>query len=469
MKIMKLKIALAATAIVGLTSSCEDFYANKIASPNSPTEVTPDLLLSTAQVATFANYGGQLARQSGIMTQHIAGTSIGSQTIQVMNYNITELTNGNEWDVIYAGAVVNTDIILRDFGAESPHYAGIAKIVKAMNLAVATDLWGDVPFSEASSGLDGNLNPAYDSQQQIYDKNNGSSIFALLESAISDLNQPASANVQIPGADDFIYGGDVAKWIQLAHSLKARYFNHLSEVDANGSATDALAELADGIASASDNAYMAFGPNGNEQNQWYAYNQARGDYIKMAEFFVDTLEALNDPRLPFYADSLANGDYVGTPKDDVDSIGTSNIGPYLNSLTAEIPLASFSEMKFIEAEAIMRSGGVGAADAYNEAVIASVTRVTGSAPDAAFIAAYASELDATLTMDDIMLQKYIDMFGQIESYTDFRRTGLPALSANPDGNITTIPVRFILPQTERLYNDNAVAPLSLTDPVYWDQ
>lgn len=469
MKIRQLKIALAATAIVGLTSSCEDFYANKIASPNSPTEVSPDLLLSTAEVATFANYGGQLARQSGILTQHIAGTSIGSQTIQIMNYNITELTNGNEWDVIYAGAVVNADIILRDFGADNPHYAGIAKIVKAMNLAVATDLWGDVPFSEASAGLDGNLNPAYDAQQQIYDKTNGASIFAMLESAITDLSRPASDNAQLPGADDFIYGGDVGKWIQLAHSLKARYFNHLSEVDATGSANDALAELGDGIAGAADNAYMAFGPNGNEQNQWYAYNQARGDYIKMGEFFIDTLKALNDPRLPFYANQTTGGAYVGTPKDDVDSIATSNIGPYLNSLTAQVPLVTYSEMKFIEAEAKMRNSDVTASDAYNDAVIASVTRVTGSAPDAAFITAYASETVATLTMEKIMLQKYIDMFGQIESYTDFRRTGLPGITANPDANINSIPVRFILPQTERLYNDNVIAPLSLTEAVYWDK
>lgn len=471
MKTTKFRIALMAGLLLGISTSCEDFYEDKIATPNNPTEVSPSLLLTSTQVATFANYGGQLARQSGIMTQHIAGTSAGSQTVEIANYNITELTNVNEWEVIYADAVVNADIIIRDFGPENPHYAGMAKIIKAMNLSVASDLWGDVPFSNASSGLDVEFNPSYDQQQSIYDPNNPNSLFALLDAAIADLGQPAANNAFFPGADDLIYGGDVNSWIALAHSLKARFHNRRSQVDAAGSATAALNSLASAISSSAENANMAFGPNGNEQNQWYAYNQQRGDYIKMGEFFVDTLQSLNDPRLPFYAAPAPNGNYVGTPKDDVDSISTSNIGPYLNSIGATVPLVSYAEMKFIEAEANLRAGNAQpAADAHNEAVIASVTEVTGSAPDAAFIAAYASENAVTIDMETIMTQKYIAMFGQIESYNDYRRTGMPsAITPNGSGNIPTIPVRFIYPQDERLYNSSFPGVKQLTDPVWWDQ
>jgi hypothetical protein len=465
-------IALIAGLGLALTS-CESYFEDQIASPNSPTSVSPDLLLTNVEVATFANYGGQLARQTQIMTQHMAGTSAGSQTIEIMNYNITELTNENEWDVIYAGALINGRILLRDFGAENPHYAGIMKVLMAMNLGVATDLWGDVPYSDALNGESGNLNPLYDSQQDLYDEANVNSIFELLSSAVADLQQPASANVFTPSADDLIFNGNIAKWIAVAHSLRARYYNHLSQVDAAGSATDALAAITDGaIASSADNAYMVFGPNGNEQNQWYAYNQQRGNYIKTGEFFVDLLKANSDPRLEFFADSLANGDYVGTPKDDVDSLNTSDVGTYLNSLTAQIPIISFVETKFIEAEARLRSGDApGAALAYNEAVIASVTEVTGAAPDAAFIAAYASATGGTIDLETIMTQKYIAMYGQIEAYTDFRRTGFPAgVTPNPTANINSIPVRLILPQNERLYNTNFPTDAkSLTDPVYWDQ
>lgn len=470
MKTKNLSIVFAIALVFGATS-CEKFYEEKIASPNDPTQVSPDLLLTHVQVATFANYGGQLARQSGILTQHLAGTSAGSQTVQIANYNITELTNGNEWDVIYAGAVVNCRIIIDQHGADNPYYRGMARVLKVMNAMVATDIWGDVPFSDAGSGLSGNLSPAYDIQSAIYDDGNSTSFFAELTSAISDLGAAPGSNVRLPAGDDLIYGGDVASWIKLAHSLKARLYNHLSQVDGPGSAASALVELSSAITDASENANMAFGTNGNEQNQWYAYNQQRGDYIKMGEYLVDVLKANTDPRLPFYAALAPNGSYTGTPKDDVDSISTSNVGTYLNSLSALIPLVSFTEMKFIEAEANLRAGNTGpAATAHNEAVIASVTSVTGAAPDAAFITAFASETGGSITIEKIMDQKYIAMFGQTESYTDFRRTDLPSgITPNASGNISTIPVRFVLPQSERLYNNNSVATQPLNQPVWWDQ
>ena len=469
MKTKYLNIAFAVVVLLGATS-CQKFFEDKIASPNDPSQVSPDLLLTNVQVATFAGFAGQLARQSGIMTQHIAGTSAGSQTVEIANYVITELTNGNEWDALYTGAMANSRIIIDDHGAENPYYRGMARVLKVLNAHTASDLWGDVPFSQAGSGLSGDLNPGYDTQEDLYNDSNPGSFFAELDAAIADLSTAPGDNARLPAGDDLIYGGDVAKWITLAHSLKARLYNHLSEDDAAGSATKALASLANAIADPADNAYMAFGSAGNEQNQWFAYNLQRGDYIKMGEFFVDTLNGMSDPRLPFFAATAPNGSYVGTPKDDVDSIATSNIGTYLNSLTAMIPLCSYVEMKFIEAEANFRGGQTGpAATAFNDAVKASILAVTGAA-DPAYEATYASETGGSITLEKIMTQKYIAMFGQIESYTDYRRTGFPSgVTYNPNSNLTTVPLRLIYPQTERLYNSNFVGTKELTDPVWWDQ
>lgn len=473
MKTKFLTIVFAVVMIFGVNSCGKEYFEDKIASPNDPTEVSPNLLLTTVQVATFANYGGQLARQSGVMTQHLAGTSAGSQTVQIANYNITELTNGNEWNVIYAGVVVNCRIIIETHGNENPYYRGMARILKVMNAMVATDLWGNVPFADAGSALgeDVNLNPAYDNQSDIYDDANPNSMFAELDAAISDLGAAPGDNARLPADDDLIFGGDVMSWIKAAHSLKARLYNHLSQVNPSSSATNALAELASAITTSSENAYLQFGGLGNEQNQWYAYNLQRGDYIKMGEFFVDTMKNTMDPRLAFFANTDPNGNYTGTPKDDVDSIATSNIGSYLNSPLPQIPLIGYVEMKFIEAEANLRAGNSGpAATALNDAVKASILEVTGAA-DPAYEATYASETGASITLEKIMTQKYIAMFGQIESYTDFRRTGFPSgVTPNPAANISTIPVRFILPQSERLYNSNAPkSPPSLSEPVWWDQ
>lgn len=457
--------------LLAVSTSCEKYFEDSIATPNDPTEVTPALLLANIEVATFANFGGQLARQTQMLVQQAAGTTEGSQTTEIMNYNITELTNENEWGVIYNGVLMNGKILVNDFGDANPHYAGIAKVIMAMNLGSATDLWGDVPYSDALNGLDGNLTPSYDTQQQLLDDSNPNSLFALLDDAISDLQQPPSANAFFPGAEDFVYGGDVSLWIKAAYSLKARYYNRLSEIDGPGSAAKALTALTSAISSSTENAMMKFGTGGNSQNQWYAYEQARPQYIKMGEFFVDSLVSTNDPRLPFYADQDTSGNYSGTPKDMIDQTYTSDIGDYLSTVDASIPLISYSEMKFIEAEAQLRAGSPGdAATAHNDAIMTSVTAVTGVAAPATFVTTYASETGVSITQEKIMYQKYVALFGQIEVYNDFRRTGFPNITPTPGAQTSVIPVRLVIPQNERLYNPNAASfVLPLTEPVYWDK
>ncbi len=470
------KTIVSLSIIIGLaavSTSCEKYFEDAIATPNDPTKVTPALLLANIEVATFSNFGGQLARQTQMMVQQAAGTTEGSQTTEIMNYNITELTNENEWGVIYNGVLMNGKILVDDFGAANPHYSGIARVIMAMNLGSATDLWGDVPYSNALNGLNGELTPTYDLQQDLLDDTNPNSIFALLDQAIADLQQPASANAFFPGSEDFIYGGDVSLWIKAAYSLKARYYNRLSEVDGPGSAAKALDALANGkaISSSSEDALMKFGTGGNSQNQWYAYEQARPQYIKMGKFFVDSLVSTNDPRLPFYADQDTSGNYSGTPKDMIDQTHTSDIGDYLSEVDASIPLISYAEMKFIEAEAQLRGGSSGdAATAHNDAVKASVMAVTGAAAPTAFETAYASEDGTSINQEKIMYQKYVALFGQIEVYCDFRRTGFPGITPTTGGQTSTIPVRLIIPQNERLYNPNAATFVrGLTEPVYWDK
>lgn len=453
----------------GLVTSCEDYFEENIADPNNPTEVTPDLLLSNIEVATFANFGGQLARQTQMLVQQAAGTVEGSQTVEIMNYNITELTNENEWGVIYSGALVNSKILIEDFGGSSPHYAGIAKVLTALNLACATDLWGSVPYSEALEGQQGNLTPAYDSQEELYDPNNPNSIFSILDDAIADLNQPSEGQTYLPSTDDMIYGGDVQMWIKAANALKARYYNRLSEVNPASSATNALQAINDGaISSSAENMMMYFGTGGNSLNQWFAYEQARPNYIKMADFFVTWLDSIDDPRLPFYADQDTGGAYSGVPTDDLSRTFASSIGPYLSAADAPIPLMAYHEVKFIEAEAKLRDNDpAGAATAYNEAVVASVEFVTGSAIDPTFESEYANEDASSITQEKIMRQKYIALFGRIESYNEWRRTDIPTLTPANGAQIPTIPLRLIIPQNERLYNPSVVtAPL--TEPVWWD-
>lgn len=451
------------------SASCSKFVDGYEISPNSPTETTPALLTTVIEVATFSHYSGQFARFAAIMTQQCAGTQ--AQYEDIANYSILEGDNNNEWNSHYS-AITDCNILIDQAGDENPYYRGIGKVLKALNLAITTDLWGDVPNREAGKGLDGEayFNPAYDTQESIY-----RDIQTLLSDALTDLAKPADANTILPDLDDLIFNGDAGKWIIAAHILQARYENHLSKRDPAGSATRALAALdaakAAGLAGPDSDCNAIFPGDGNSLNQWYAFQNNRGNYIKMAEGFVNLLNSIDDPRLAFYAAPDAAGGISGTPLGSIITT-TSDVGEYFASPESPAPLATYVEAKFIEAEAAFRAGQkLRAAEAHNEAIKTHIREVTGADAPASYIASQASETESTITLEKIMTHKYVALFTQFEVYNDWRRTNIPALTPNPNGQVSGIPRRLPTPQTERLYNTNAPDPAisNILEPVWWDQ
>ena len=285
------------------TTGCKKFVDGYDESPNSPSEVTPQLLLSNAQVAYFSTMNGQLSRQSAILTQQVVGLEF--QAKDVNDYQIDENTNGNEWDVIYTNGLVNLKKLYTQSGVKNPYYQGISRVLTAMFLGTASDLWGDIPNREAVNGMEGNYNPAYDKQEDVI-----KDIQLYLDEAITLFNKTEAENTILPSTDDLIFAGDMAAWKATASVLKARYYNRLSKRDAGASADNALTALADayaaGFTSNASNCNANFGTNSNEYNQWYAYTQVdRRGYIRMGSMVTDTLNAMNDPRLEFYAQPVA--------------------------------------------------------------------------------------------------------------------------------------------------------------------
>jgi len=461
----KITYIVLATIVTISFTSCKKYLDDVAVSPNSPESSGPKALLSSVEIATFANYTGNNARRSCTFIQQVAGT--GFQMTDVQNYLVLESDVTNDWLTIYAGAIVNAQIIIDDYGTESPHYGGIAKVLKAMNLGLATDMWGDVPSKQAGKGV-GNLNPTYDAQQAVY-----ADIQTILNDAITDLKRPLVDNKQVP-TFDYIFGGDANHWIQTAYVLKARYANRLSNRSASQSATDALTYLnaayAAGLASSADDAMAIFGSAGNENNQWYNFNASRSEYIKMAAFFIDTMNLSKDPRLAFFADSLLDGTYVGAENISAnDATSSSDIGDgYCDIADGPLPMVSFVEAKFIEAEAQLRLGNTaGAAAAHNEAVKESILDVTGGS-SAVYEAGHAAETATSISLAKIIMEKYKALFTQVEVWTDWRRTGFPALSPNPDGNVSGIPKRLPTSVDERNYNTNAVVKTNLLEKMWFE-
>jgi hypothetical protein len=463
--VMKKIIVLIALPALLSVISCEKFIEGWDESPNTATEATAPLLLSVSEVGTFMYYTGQLARTPSVFVQHCAGTDFHMEDIK--NYTLLEGDNVNEWEGIYSVCLMNEQLIIEDYGDDNPYYAGIAKILKAMALGLLTDFWGDIPNREALKGLTGvsdvELNPHFDSQETVIQD-----IQSLLSEGISDLSKPSADNILLPGFDDYIFEGDPDAWINTAWILKARYANRLSKKNATGSATDALNFLSN-IDPDLPDCMAIHGEEANELNQWYDFQLDRGNYMQMGEFFIELLKSNNDPRLPFYALPNLEDEYVGTAKTESNT-NTSDWGPYAGtSGEQDLPLVTYFEAKFIEAEANLRLGNTDeAAAAYNDAVKASVLKVTGAA-DPAFEALYANEDGSSITLEKIMTQKYLAMFTQPEAWADWRRTNLPTLEPNPDGDVAGIPRRFPTPRSERNYNSNAIVVSNILTPVWWDE
>jgi hypothetical protein len=464
---MKNKIYLALFALV-LMSGCKKgdvLYT----SPNSPLTVTPQVLLTSLEVNTIQNTEGDLARVSSILCEQMAGATGQYQALQ--NYSLQTSDYNNHWVGLYAGTMQNAKIMIDTYQAKDPYFTGIAQVLMAINLSIATDLWGDVPYSDAFQGAKFVFVSKYDTQQQIY-----TTIQSLLDAAIANFGKPASANVDLPGGEDLYYGGKVTKWTKAAWTLKARYANRLSLKDPE-SATKVLTYLANAITDPADDMENLHPGSGSTSNQWQAYQAQRAGNMVANKLFVDALIAKNDPRLKFYfypdthekhTTSIYSGADITSEVIDVDA---STIGIYFGNgadTSRNYPIVTSYEANFLAAEAKVRLGQKAGAD-LNAGIKGSVSYVYKNEEtpnDGSSIATYT---DATATLTNILTEKWKAMYGQIEAYNDVRRTGIPTMVIRP-GSVgatsATIPKRLPTPDIESQSNPNAKY-VALDVPVWW--
>jgi hypothetical protein len=453
-KIIYLSLILGALSL----NSCENELDTFNDNPNSPTVIpTPTTLLTSAEIGTVNNSVGNLTRTFTLFTQHTNGNAF--QSSEFGSYILTELDNEGDWSNIYQ-AGINANTIVKNFETIDPHYAGIARILLALNMGYATDAWGDIPFSDAFNGNSGNLTPKYDTQKDVIER-----IQTYLDIAIADLSQPASANINVPGTDDIFYGGDTEAWIKVAYGIKARYAMRLTKKDGSTvAATKALTYIAKSLTANGENLVAKF-DGGNNQSSWYAFSNQRSGYMGMGKYFIDLLNTTSDPRLPFYATTDEDGNYTGAAPESPDAEGiTSQFGDFFAAgPDTSLNIFTLAEVKFIEAEAQFRLGNTAAAQTALEAAIsASLINVTGT-NDSAFAASAAS----TVTLENIITQKYIGLFTSSEPYNDFRRTGFPVLIPNQNSESKKIPLRLITPKSERTLNNNVNLVSDFYTPVWW--
>ena len=494
-----LPVRLGIAALLLAATGCNG-YLDVNNTPNRPLVVTPAVLLAGIEGTTGFTVTNDLERVSALLVQHSAGI-----LNQMSDYDRYVLRGSfdNQWNgELYAGSLVNTKLLIDQNQAANPFYAGIGKLLRAYNFAIVTDLWGDVPYSQASQGLE-NIQPRFDKQEDIYQGNSGAeiqSLFDLVRSGLADINN--TTNVSLPGTDDLIYGGSRVKWNKFGNMLLLKFANTISRKNPALATTVIKEVLAKGaaaiITSNDDDALVPFGTTVGNQNPSYAFNVLNRPSDQMlSRRFLDSLRSPkpNDPRLPLYwTTSATNPAAVTTPFGiftGYDNAGTqaapllaerSRFGFYQIGNLGDAParLVTNFQRAFILAESALTLGTGGDAQAlFQEGIRASMNRVKVSATD---IDAYFANNKAAVTLagttehkvNQIITQKWIAWCGNgYEAYNDYRRTGYPRLQIVQFPNAeakNAIPRRLYYPNSETNSNTSQVPTPqpTIAVPVWWD-
>lgn len=393
-------VSLAATA-----AACTSFLTDPTAAtdPNNPATVTTAQLFTAVQSAQFLQQEGNLAFLTCLFMQQCQGVG-GRFVSQESEYTITNATANPEFAVAFgAGGLLDIKTIEeRSDAAGDLQFKGIAEVWEALTIGTAADVFGDIPYREAAGDV---ANPHYDPQLQVYDD-----IEAKLDQAITDLAGAGPG----PGANDFVYGGDVAKWTAAAHTLKARYYLHQVEARGSSKYQDAITAATNGIATHAGD-FKTFHTTATfERNVWFQFqvNSGFGDDIVAGATLVNIMNAQNDPRRAQYFGKTPSGLYGGVDVNGaVSPNGVSGLKGLRNDASFAQPVVTSDENSLILAEANFALHGAAAAQPYLDTERSS----NGLTPLVA-------------TLSSIMTEKYIALFQNFEVWNDYKRTCLPTLS-----------------------------------------
>ncbi len=486
--------------ILLFVGSCTKDFEEYNTNPNLPglSQAPPDMLLTNAiESLTDRVHEIFVGHEMGsCWVQHMAKVQYTDEDRYLFRMGVVNTT----WASLYAASGYDVFTILKIAEANSmPNYKGVGLVLDAYITSLLTDLFGNVPYTQAWKGAveDGAIiKPVYDLQEDIY-----LALIANLEEANTLLTDAPDV------AGDILYGGDVSLWRKFANSLRLRLLLRMSGPSAALATTEMTKMIDDPdtypiFESNADHAalqYLGSAPNNNPINE----NRKTRDDHRVSKTLTDLLYTNNafvDWRISLYASLDGNDEYEGLPNGLTSSKAaayndngmkyTSKIGSFYVQASAPGMLMSYAELQFILAEAAHKTfipGGETAAEAYYlEGIWASYSQnhdyfatelediwgsyfVTEGWDGDQDIVEFAYEhylangahtynkttyydvaYDPAIAMEQIAYERWVAGFDQgLQSWIEWRRLGIPALVPAEDGlNGGKIPVRFQYPSDE---------------------
>ncbi|MEI7584814.1 SusD/RagB family nutrient-binding outer membrane lipoprotein [Runella sp.] len=463
-----MKKSLYISAFIALFAmACSDETLNKIdTNPNIIADAPLNTYLPAAQTLVVQRVIGSLVILSGHAVETTNFTGINTATrFQVGDAANLAVGGGDNWSGGFQALRYFKNIRTKAEQQQRVGYGAIADIMSAYTLSLLVDVYGDIPYTEV--GKEDVIQPKFDKAQELYIE-----MQKLLDTGIQKCDQATTAASR-PANDDMIFKGNMTLWKKTAYALKARLYNRLSNTNGQETAQQALAALTNSFGSNENFTFTDFQDTPQNGNQIAQVGITQGT-IAIAEGIITALKSYLEPNEDILADPRATiwftrigGKVVTTPTSrattDVTLNGTTYSKPlFYQRRTSPLPMLTYTELKFIEAEAQLRLGDrTKAYTAYEAAVRAALTQASifnsAVALTATQINAYVARPKVLmgadkLTLKDIITQKYIylTVFQTQEAYNDVRRTGLITLM-DPDGTAK----RFPYPVNEISRNSNA--------------
>ena len=515
MKMNFLKTKYTMLGILAITvMSCDKGLEALNENPDAYGEIIPEYLFSKAQLdAVDVSYFGTAALTiGGSMQQFATYKEVPAAGDKYFNNGYSK----GYFTTVYPNAVNEIQEVIKALtdNPDDVNKLSIARIWRAYIFHHITDLYGDIPYTEAGKGVSDQIyTPKYDEQSAIY----ADMLKELDEAAIA-----LDASKVSFGSSDLLYDGNVDKWKKFAYSLMLRLGMRLTNVDAQLAQTWVEKAIAGGVMTSNDDLARIEYVDGSQVSSRNPISAGllNGDYIdpqsednveggKLAKTFIDHLKSTNDPRLNVISVVwVLTGDrYVADTTSTLQQ-GMQNAAfnskpadfaiysePHPNTILkydAPLLVLTHAEVNLLLAEAAVRGWYNGnAASLYEEAVRAGIAQwalygedgVISSTKADAYLAQnpYLTSGSIEEQMEQIHTQKWVTLFlDEYEIFANWRRTGYPELTpVNYPGNLTggVIPTRFVLPDAESTINatnfqeavDRQGVGNSFTSTVWWDK
>jgi hypothetical protein len=459
--------------------SCEQIVDDLNVDPNNATDAPASYVFTGTQLANIAAQEGMASRLGIVWSGYGKGTFQQFGTWYL--YSITANNFDDDWNIFFTGT--NKNALLAIAKAEAlgnRKMAGIAKIVQVNSMATATELWGDIPYSEAGQSTEYG-SPKFETQQELYPK-----LLARLDEAITDL----ASGIGTVAAEDVHFSGDATKWRQVAYTLKARLLTDTRQYEA----AYAAAEL--GIANWANSLYAPHGLTAsvNENHNYSFLTNVRAGSITGENSYN---AAILNPTSTSYRGNAKTNETARFKfyylENGVNAVGV--IEP--NTLTttaargffardAGFPMVTYQENILTLAEAALRAGkGFDAALAHLNAYrtflntggyLHATYKVAGTYKYEPYVAAdfAAGGLEnkdnispENALLREILEERYVSFYGQHLGWNEERRNRKEAYGIKLQPNIgSQLPSRFIYSQNELNSNANSPKPApSLFEPM----